>query len=141
MLNQREQGALSLLGDRASQNWLLAKQPDSGSSARASSSLSRSAIFSVAMLLAILLLEILGVNPDRPAAILFPTDISEERAFAAVIDAGGLPIRSLRSAIGGGVVWIAASEDRDFSSKVRRNGALFAMNPFALPGCLLVDSP
>jgi hypothetical protein len=83
-------------------------------------------------------LETFSINPDRPAAILFPESVSQEQAFAVVIAAGGLPVRPARSALSEGVGWIAAAGSPDFFDKVRAYGAWAVINPFAFGGCFLV---
>jgi hypothetical protein len=83
-------------------------------------------------------LETFSLDPNRPVAVLFPSDLPRERAFAAVIAAGGLPIRPARSAMSDGAVWIAAAGAPDFFDKVRANGAWAVINPFAFGGCFLV---
>ena len=83
-------------------------------------------------------LETFSISPDRPAAILFSSSISEEQAFAAVIAAGGLPIRPAHSTLSDDVVWIAAAGAPDFFDKVKAFGAWAVINPFAFGGCFLV---
>jgi hypothetical protein len=83
-------------------------------------------------------LETFSVNPERPAAVLFPGTMSEEQAFAAVVAAGGLPVRLARSTFSDGAVWIAAPGAPDFFSKVKSYGAWAVINPFAFGGCFLV---
>jgi hypothetical protein len=83
-------------------------------------------------------LETFSINPNRPAAILFPSAVSEEQAFAAVVAAGGLPVRLARSRLSDGVVWIAAAGAPDFFDKVKSYGAWAVINPFAFGGCFLV---
>lgn len=83
-------------------------------------------------------LETFSVNPDRPVAVLFPADLPRERAFAALIAAGGLPIRPARSALSEGAVWIVAAGAPDFFDKVEAYGAWAVINPFAFGGCFLV---
>ena len=83
-------------------------------------------------------LETFSLDPNRPVAVLFPSGLPRERAFAAVIAAGGLPIRPARSAMSDGAVWIAATGAPDFFDKVRANGAWAVINPFAFGGCFLV---
>ena len=83
-------------------------------------------------------LETFSINPDRPAAILFSKAVSEEQAFAAVVAAGGLPVRLARSRLSDGVVWIAAAGSPDFFDKVKSYGAWAVINPFAFGGCFLV---
>jgi hypothetical protein len=83
-------------------------------------------------------LETFSLDPSRPVAVLFPAGLPGERAFAAVVAAGGLPIRPARSALSDGAVWIAAAGAADFFDKVRANGAWAVINPFAFGGCFLV---
>jgi hypothetical protein len=83
-------------------------------------------------------LETFSINPERPAAILFSETVSEEQALAAVIAAGGLPVRPARSTFNDGIVWIAAAGAPDFFDKVKSYGAWAVINPFAFGGCFLV---
>jgi hypothetical protein len=83
-------------------------------------------------------LETFSLNPDRPVAVLFPSTLSSERAFAALVAAGGLPIRPATSAFSHGPIWIAAAGAPDFFAKVRALGAWAVINPFAFGGCFLV---
>lgn len=83
-------------------------------------------------------LETFSIDPNRPAAILFPDTVSRDEALAALVAAGGLPIRPGRSSLTDGVVWIAAAGTPDFFDKVRSHGAWAVINPFALGGCFLV---
>lgn len=87
--------------------------------------------------LAALALEVFAIHPARPAAILFPAGISEEQAYLAIVNAGGLPVRPGRSVLHDGVVWIAAANDADFFSTIWHRGALAVINPVAFGGCLL----
>ena len=82
-------------------------------------------------------LETFSVDPNRPAAILFSEDVSADQAFTQLVATGGLPIRPARSALGDGVVWIAAAGSPDFFQRVRATGA-WVINPFAFGGCFLV---
>lgn len=95
-------------------------------------------VLAVVALFAVSGLETFNINPDKPAAILFPKSVSSDQAFAAVIAAGGLPVRPARSALSGGVVWIAAAGTPDFFDKVKSYGAWAVINPFAFGGCFLV---
>jgi hypothetical protein len=88
--------------------------------------------------LAVSALETFSIDPNKPAAILFPQSVSEDQAFAAVVAAGGLPIRPAHSALSDGVVWIAAAASPDFFEQVRSRGAWAVINPFAFGGCFLV---
>jgi hypothetical protein len=83
-------------------------------------------------------LETFSINPDRPVAILFPEAMSKDQAFAALVAAGGLPIRPARSALSDGAVWIAAAGSPAFFDQVRSRGAWAVINPFAFGGCYLV---
>ena len=88
--------------------------------------------------LAVSALETFSVNADRPVAVLFPEAVSRDQAFAALVAAGGLPIRPARSALSDGMVWIAAAASPDFFDKVEAYGAWAVINPFAFGGCFLV---
>ncbi len=108
------------------------------SRARSSLGLLPAIAFAILAFLAVSALETFSINPERPAAILFPDGISEERAFAALVAAGGLPIRPGRSVLSDGVVWIAAADTSDFFDRVKSFGAWAVINPFAFGGCFLV---
>jgi hypothetical protein len=95
-------------------------------------------VFAVLAFFAVSALETFSINPDRPAAILFPETVSRDQAFAAVVAAGGLPIRPGRSHLSDGIVWIAAAGTPDFFDKVKSHGAWAVINPFAFGGCFLV---
>lgn len=95
-------------------------------------------VFALFAFLAVAFLETFSVNAQRPVAILFPERVSEEQAFAAVIAAGGLPIRAERSVLSDGVVWIAAADAPGFFDAVRSRGAFAVINPYAFGGCFLV---
>jgi hypothetical protein len=95
-------------------------------------------ILSVLAFFAVSALETFSINPDRPAAILFPEALSKDQAFAAIVAAGGLPIRPARSALSDGIVWIAAAGSPDFFDRVKSHGAWAVINPFAFGGCFLV---
>jgi hypothetical protein len=82
-------------------------------------------------------LETFSIDPNKPAAILFADAISADQAFAQLVATGGLPIRPARSALGDGVVWIAAAGSPDFFARIRATGA-WVINPFAFGGCFLV---
>jgi hypothetical protein len=82
-------------------------------------------------------LETFTIDPERPAAILFSDAVSADQAFAQLVATGGLPIRPARSALGDGVVWIAAAGSPDFFAHIKAAGA-WVINPFAFGGCFLV---
>jgi hypothetical protein len=82
-------------------------------------------------------LETFSIDPNKPAAILFADAISSDQAFAQLVATGGLPIRPARSALGDGVVWIAAAGSPDFFARIKATGA-WVINPFAFGGCFLV---
>ena len=82
-------------------------------------------------------LETFSIDPNKPAAILFSDAISADQAFAQLVATGGLPIRPARSALGDGVVWIAAAGSPDFFARIKATGA-WVINPFAFGGCFLV---
>jgi hypothetical protein len=82
-------------------------------------------------------LETFSIDPDKPAAILFADALSADQAFAQLVATGGLPIRPARSALGDGVVWIAAAGSPDFFARIKATGA-WVINPFAFGGCFLV---
>jgi hypothetical protein len=95
-------------------------------------------VFAILAFFGVSALETFSINPERPAAILFPESVSSDQAFAALIAAGGLPIRPGRSRLSDGVVWIAAPGAPDFFDKVKSYGAWAVINPFAFGGCFLV---
>jgi len=107
--------------------------------ARRRSGLAPAAILSVLAVFGVLALELFSVKLGQPGAIFFPSGQSEAQAFAAVVAAGGLPVRATRFVFGEGVVWIAAAEDPSFFSNVIDAGALAVINPFAFGGCMLAD--
>jgi hypothetical protein len=82
-------------------------------------------------------LETFSIDPNKPAAILFADAVSADQAFAQLVATGGLPIRPARSALGDGVVWIAAAGSPDFFERIKATGA-WVINPFAFGGCFLV---
>jgi hypothetical protein len=82
-------------------------------------------------------LETFSIDPNRPAAILFADAVSADQAFAQLVATGGLPIRPARSALGDGVVWIAAAGSPEFFARIKATGA-WVINPFAFGGCFLV---
>lgn len=73
--------------------------------------------------------------------VLFPPSLGEERALAAIVGAGGLPVR--RTALG--PVWVARGEGGGFVGRLRAAGALAALPdlPFGpgLGGCVVLASP
>lgn len=95
-------------------------------------------VFALLAFCAVAFLETFSINAERPVAVLFPERVSEEQAFAAVVNAGGLPIRAERSVLSDGVVWIAAAAAPDFFEAVRAHGAWAVINPYAFGGCFLV---
>lgn len=82
-------------------------------------------------------LETFSIDPTKPAAILFSDAVSADQAFAQLVATGGLPVRPARSALGDGVVWIAAAGSPDFFARIKATGA-WVINPFAFGGCFLV---
>lgn len=94
-------------------------------------------VFALLAFLGVSGLETFSVDPDKPAAILFDDTISSDQAFAQLVATGGLPIRPARSALGDGVVWIAAAGTPDFFARIKATGA-WVINPFAFGGCFLV---
>lgn len=82
-------------------------------------------------------LETFSIDPNKPAAILFSAQVPPDQAFAQLVANGGLPIRPARSALGDGVVWIAAAESPAFFERMKAAGA-WVINPFAFGGCFLV---
>ena len=82
-------------------------------------------------------LETFTIDASKPAAILFSDRVTADQAFAQLVATGGLPIRPARSALGDGVVWIAAAGSPDFFARMKAAGA-WVINPFAFGGCFLV---
>lgn len=85
----------------------------------------------------VLALDVFTVRAGEPGAIFFPSGASETQAFAAIVAAGGLPIRATTSVFSDAVVWIAAAEDPAFFSTIVSHGALVVVNPLAFNGCFL----
>ena len=94
-------------------------------------------VFALLAFLGVSGLETFSIDPDQPAAILFDDTISSDQAFAQLVATGGLPIRPARSALGEGVVWIAAAGSPDFFARIKATGAC-VINSFAFGGCILV---
>ena len=94
-------------------------------------------VFALLAFLGVSGLETFSIDPTKPAAILFSDDVSADQAFAQLVATGGLPVRPARSALGDGVVWIAAAGSPDFFARMKATGA-WVINPFAFGGCFLV---
>lgn len=92
---------------------------------------------SLAAIAWILALSIFTVRAEEPGAVVFPAGATEEQAFAAIVAAGGLPIRATTSIFSDAVVWIAAAQDPAFFSAIVDRGALAVVNPLAFNGCFL----
>ena len=76
--------------------------------------------------------------PDRASGkmlAVFSARFDEDRAFAAIVAAGGKPVRPVVS----GFVWVVASDQPGFAGRLKRQGALGAYRkmPLApqLAGC------
>ncbi len=82
-------------------------------------------------------LDVFAVGDDRPAAIMFPAQVSSADASAEILAAGGLPVTETRLFFWSGVVWIAAPGSPDFFAQIKARGALAVINPLGLGGCLL----
>ena len=95
--------------------------------------------FALLAFLGVSSLETFSIDPGKPAAILFSDSTTADQAFAHLVAAGGLPIRPARSALGDGIVWIAAAGSPDFFARVKASGA-WVINPLAFGGCFLVKS-
>ena len=91
--------------------------------------------------LAIAALDLFAINPERPAAIVFPPSVSADDGLRIVVAAGGLPIRPERSAVFDQMIWVAVADDPQFFSRVRALGAWFVVNPAAFGGCLISRRP
>jgi hypothetical protein len=141
-LGNSQKQALSLSQAAPGSDWRRFDGPVGPAAAAASRSRSFSLlpalILAVLAFFAVSALETFSINSDRPAAILFPAAMSKEQAFAAVVAAGGLPVRPGRSVLSDGIVWIAAAGAPDFFDKVKSYGAWAVINPFAFGGCFLV---
>ena len=85
----------------------------------------------------VLALDLFTIRAGEPGAIFFPSGTSEPQAFAAIVAAGGLPIRATASIFSDAVVWIAAAGDPSFFSTIVGHGALVVINPLAFDGCFL----
>lgn len=140
-LTRSERLALSLSGCETPTTWRRVEPVDAvhNRSARRKSGLAPAVMLSVLAVFGVLALELFSIKLGQPGAIFFPSGKSEAQAFAAVVAAGGLPVRATRSVFGEGVVWIAAAEDPSFFSNVIDAGALAVINPFAFGGCMLAD--
>jgi hypothetical protein len=68
--------------------------------------------------------------------VLFRPGISGAKAFGAILDAGGAPVRS----VWGGLGWIAYGEGAGFAGRLEAKGALFAFRDapagVVFAGCL-----
>jgi hypothetical protein len=82
-------------------------------------------------------LDVLAVAQDKPAAVLFPTEMSADDAFKVIVAAGGLPVEETKLVLWSGTAWIAAPGDPEFFARVKAHGALAVINPLGLGGCLL----
>ena len=98
-------------------------------------------LLSALALMSIAWLDLFQISPDRPAAVVFPSSVSPDDGLRIVVAAGGLPIRSERSAIFDQLIWVAAADDPAFFQRVRRLGAWFVVNPTAFGGCLIARRP
>lgn len=93
---------------------------------------------SLLALTCVLALDIFTIRSGQPGAVFFSSGTTEAQAFAAIVAAGGLPIRATTSIFSdNAVVWIAASDDPAFFSTVIGMGALVVINPLAFNGCFL----
>ena len=88
--------------------------------------------------LAIICLDLFVVDPAKPVAVVFAATTSADDALLAVAAAGGRPIRLQESALTDHRIWLAEADSPDFFDRVRANGALTVVNPYALGGCLLL---
>ena len=76
----------------------------------------------LAILLVVLRLAALAPESAGKLLVLFPPGTAEAKAFAAVLAAGGAPVRPLL----GGLGWIAYDETAGFVARLEGNGALAA---------------
>lgn len=138
-LTHAERSALALAGLDIPQVWRRLDTPDRRvhPAARRKGALASAIILSLLAVLGVLALQAFSVRDGAPGAVLFPSGTSEAQAFAAVVNAGGLPIRATRAVFSDGVVWIAAPADASFFSNVIDKGALVILNPLAFGGCFL----
>lgn len=90
-------------------------------------------------LISIAALDVFAVNTARPVAIIFPQGTGDDTAFAAIIAAGGQPIRKGRSRVMDGTIWVALGDSPDFPGRVRAAGAWLVVNPYAFGGCLITS--
>jgi hypothetical protein len=76
---------------------------------------------------------------DGPVLVAFPPGTSDAEAFAAVVRAGGEPIRPAWL----GLVWMARGRDVGFVGRLESEGALAAFSELslapALGGCAVVS--
>jgi hypothetical protein len=89
--------------------------------------------------IAVVALEVFVPRPDRAVGVIFPTDTTDDSAFATIVAAGGRPIRMETSAFAGIRIWVALGDTGEFPAAIRHAGALFVVNPYAFGGCLLGD--
>jgi hypothetical protein len=138
-LNHAERLALSLVPGEMPTSWHFAdeKSAPARPAARRRRGLIGATAISLFALVWVLALDLFTVRAGEPGAIFFPSGASEAQAFAAIIAAGGLPIRATTSIFSDAVVWIAAAEDPEFFSTIIGHGALVVVNPLAFNGCFL----
>jgi hypothetical protein len=76
-----------------------------------------------------------GAEPDSPggssAVVVSPQWLGFPGAFAAIVNAGGVAVSENAS----GSVAKGFSEDPEFRTRLRREGALLVFNISSVPGC------
>jgi hypothetical protein len=139
-LTHAERLALSLVPGEMPMSWRSADQ--TGTSAQPLARRPRRGLIvaiaiSLFALAWVLALDLFTVRAGEPGAVFFPSGASETQAFAAIIAAGGLPVRATTSIFSDAVVWIAAAENPEFFSTIVDHGALVVINPLAFSSCFL----
>jgi hypothetical protein len=139
-LSRAERLVLSLAPGEMPMSWRSAAQNNAsqhGAARRSWRGLVAAVAVSLFGMAWVLTLDVFTVPAGEPGAVFFPSGASEAQAFAAIVAAGGLPIRATSSVFSDAVVWIAAADDPAFFSTITHDGALIVVNPLAFNGCFL----
>jgi hypothetical protein len=139
-LTRAERLALSLVPTEMPRVWRSANQGEASghhAARRSWRGLVVATAISLFALVWVLALDLFTVRAGEPGAVFFPSGASEAQAFAAIVAAGGLPIRATTSVFSDAIVWIAAADDPAFFSTIVSHGALVVINPLAFNGCFL----
>lgn len=101
-------------------------------------SLCKSVMFMTVLLGAVIALSV-SQNDDsyeigeaRQFAVFFPFGSNHSENISAILNANGLPVRSGAFDF----IMIASSEDENFTSKLKENGARFVTKPFFIGACV-----